>query len=193
VGGQLCLAVAVSRLHKARRQARTMFGRHKFEAMSCRLFYAATLITISSAFPSLATDDVLVQAVSFAITGSDASPVVSVDRQHCIFRVNSNTYYLDNIYTNRIAIRNLKNQLGQFWSVVEIHGKEKVVDIANHPVQEPRVLTEALKNYYRELYDANSTSVSDHTIRVDTHESDRLVKAWQYIYAHGCKGMTSPF
>jgi hypothetical protein len=45
-----------------------------------------------------AESDVLLQAVSFAITGSDANRVVAVDRARCIFRVKSDTYYFNNIY-----------------------------------------------------------------------------------------------
>jgi hypothetical protein len=155
--------------------------------------FTAFISVVIAPLARAAESDVLSQAISFALTGSDASRVVPVDRQQCVFRVNSNTYYLNNIYSNRISFENLHNQLGQSWSTVEIHGKLRVVDVANHPIQEPAVLTEALRNYYREVYEANSTSFADRTIRVDTRESDRLVKAWQYIYAHGCKGMTSPF
>jgi hypothetical protein len=50
-----------------------------------------------------------------------------------------------------------------------------------------------LNEYYREVYEANSTSYTDYKLQIDTDESARLTKAWQYIYANGCKGMTSPF
>jgi hypothetical protein len=89
--------------------------------------------------------------------------------------------------------RDLQNKLGRVWTEVELHGKQKVTDIANTPVQEPAQLTKELNDYYREVYEANSTSYADHTIQIDTHESARLKKAWQYIFANGCKGMTSPF
>jgi hypothetical protein len=34
---------------------------------------------------------------------------------------------------------------------------------------------------------------SDKTIMIVTNEIDRVAKAWEYIYANGCKGETSPF
>jgi hypothetical protein len=131
-----------------------------------------------------AESDVLSQAVSFAVSGSDANRVVAVDRAKCTFRVKSNTYYFNNVYSDRISFQNLRNQLGRVWTAVEIHGKQKVADIGNTQVQEPAELTPVLKEYYREVYEANSTSYADYTLQIDTHESARLVKAWRYIYAN---------
>jgi hypothetical protein len=155
------------------------------------------LITLTFCFlggeAARAESDVLLQAISFAVTGSDANRVVAVDRARCVFRVKSDTYYFNNIYTDRVTFRDLQNRLGRVWTEVELHGKQKVTDIANTPVQEPAQLTKELNDYYREVYEANSTSYADHTIQIDTHESVRLRKAWQYVFANGCKGMTSPF
>jgi hypothetical protein len=154
-----------------------------------RMRAISLLLIFLSLTPSVlfAESDLLLQVVSFAVTGSDGSKVVVVDRAQCIFRVRSDTFYFNNVYTDRISFQNLHNQLGQAWSTVEIHGKLKVVDVGNVSVQEPAELTKALKDYYREVYEANSTSYTDRIIRVDTRESDRLVKAWQFIYAHGCQ------
>jgi hypothetical protein len=139
------------------------------------------------------TSDVLLQAVSFAVTGSDANRVVPVDLANCIFRVKSNTYHFNNIYTDRISFQNLENKLGRVWTTVDLHGKQKIADISTASVQEPPLLTKDLNNYYREVYEANSTSYADYSLQIVTRESARLVKAWQYIYANGCKGMKSPF
>jgi hypothetical protein len=155
-----------------------------------------SIIAVLSAFwinQAAADSDVLSQAVSFAVTGSDANRVVVVDRAKCIFRVKSNTYYFNNLYTDRISFRDLQNKLGRVWTEVELHGKQRISDIANTAVQEPAQLTKELNEYYREVYEANSTSYSDYTIQIDTHESARVRKAWQYIFANGCKGITSPF
>jgi tetratricopeptide (TPR) repeat protein len=130
----------------------------------------------------------LLQVVSFAVTGSYGGRVVAVDRAKCIFRVKSNTYYLSNIYTDRISFQNSLGHVS-----VGLHGKQKVADIANVDVKEPAELPKELNEYYREVYEANSTSYTDYKLQIDTDESARLTKAWQYIYANGCKGMTSPF
>ena len=134
--------------------------------LSCLLLSPCTALA--------ANDDVLMQAVSFAVTGSDANKVVVVDRAQCIFRVKDDTYYFNNIYTDRVAIQYWTNKLFQ-WATVDIHGKKKVVDHFSPPPK------------------GQTTSSSDETIYVNTRESDRLKKAWEYIYANGCKGMTSPF
>lgn len=149
---------------------------------------AGMLFGLANAHAARADSDVLLQAVSFAVTGSDANRVVVVDRAKCIFRVRSNTYYLNNLYTDRITSRDLQNKLGRVWTEVELHGKQKVSDIANTTVQEPAKLPKELNDYYREVYEANSTSHADYTIQIDTHGSARLRKAWQYIFTNGCKG-----
>jgi hypothetical protein len=46
---------------------------------------------------ALADSEVLTQAVSFAITGIDASKVIAVDKAQCIFKINNFTYYLNNV------------------------------------------------------------------------------------------------
>jgi hypothetical protein len=44
-----------------------------------------------------------------------------------------------------------------------------------------------------EVFQPTTQSLADYTIEVVTTETDRLKRAWQYIFANGCKGMTSPF
>jgi hypothetical protein len=141
-------------------------------------------------------DDVLMQAVSFAVSGSDANKVVVVDRAQCIFKVKDDTYYFNNIYTDRVAFQYWKNKLGDEWATVDIHGKKKVVDHYSPPPtftgsELDRQLMADNPNYFATK--GQTASSSDETIRVNTRESDRLKKAWAYIYANGCKGMTSPF
>jgi hypothetical protein len=55
------------------------------------LFLSSLFWIIPSAAFS-ADPDVLMQAVSFAVTGSDATKVVAVDRAQCIFKVGEDTY-----------------------------------------------------------------------------------------------------
>jgi len=144
-----------------------------------------------------AADDVLLQAVSFALTGSDGSKVVAVDRAQCIFKIDNETYFLNNIYVDRISVRNWSNKLGNFWATVDLHGKKKVFEqFTPAPVftgsESDRLSMSINPNYFAEAK-ARTSASTDYTLRVETRESDRLLKAWQYIYANGCKGMTSPF
>jgi hypothetical protein len=143
------------------------------------LFLSCLFWVIPSAAFS-ADPDVLMQAVSFAVTGSDATKVVAVDRAQCIFKVGEDTYYFNNIYTDRILIRNWTNKLNDNWATVDIHGKKKVVD---HYTPAPRFTGSDLDrqmmaldpNYFATK--ASTTSSTDDSIRVSTREYDRLQKA----------------
>src|SRR5882724_11760253 len=75
-----------------------------------------------------ADSDILLQAVSFAITGSDGSKVTTVDRARCVFRIGNTTYFLNNVYSDRIYQREWRNKLGETWLTVELHGKQKIIE-----------------------------------------------------------------
>jgi hypothetical protein len=142
---------------------------------------------------SLADSDVLLQAVSFAITGSDASKVVAIDRQRCIFKVDDDTYYFNSIYTDRIQLKGMKNNL-TIWTEVFLHGKTKVVDVFSAPLKYSGTeIEKMIKAETPRVYQPHTDSYADYDFRVFTSEIDRLKRAWEYIYANGCKGMTSPF
>jgi hypothetical protein len=144
---------------------------------------------------AVAESDVLLQAVSFAVTGSDANKVIIIDLPQCIFRVKDDTYYFNNMFTDRISFQNLHNQRGSVWTNVDLHGKKKVIEHYSPPVpftgSELDQEMKKIPGYFNPA--GHTSSATDETIRVDTRESERLVKAWQYIFANGCKGITSPF
>jgi hypothetical protein len=127
---------------------------------------------------------------------TDDSKVIVADRAQCIFKINNFTYHLNNVYADRIAVRNWSNKIGNFWATVDLHGKRKIVEeFVPAPVftgsETDRLLMAGDPNYFATK--AQTSVATDYTIRVETRESERLIKAWQYIYANGCKGMTSPF
>ena len=91
-------------------------------ALVVRAVVALILLTFLA--PPARADDVLLQAVSFAITGSDGSKVTAIDRARCVFKVEDDTYFLNNVYVDRISIREFgKPQVGVAWATVELHGK----------------------------------------------------------------------
>jgi hypothetical protein len=158
------------------------------------LFLSGLLFASNFAFAG--DSDVLTQAVSFAITGSDATKVVVVDRAQCIFKINNFTYYLNSVYSDRISVRNWSNKIGNYWATVDLHGKRKIVEeFIPAPVftgsEADKLLMAGDPNYFATK--AQTSAATDYSIRVETRESERLIKAWQYIYANGCKGLTSPF
>jgi hypothetical protein len=143
---------------------------------------------------SLAESDVLLQAVSFAVTGSDAANVAVIDRKQCVFRVGSETYHFNHIYTDRISFQTMKDKIS-VWTNVNIHGTTTVVETYSEGMKFMGTeMDYAMMAKNPNFFDRSRTDNSvDYTIRVETNETDRLVRAWQYIFAHGCKGMKSPF
>ena len=133
------------------------------EAMKDHVKAIATAFACAlGASSAAAADDALLQAVSFFITGSDASAVTAIDRAQCIFRVRDTTYFFNNIDTGRLSWSRWENGFGAQWTYFELHGKGKVVEDAQG-------------------------AATDRTLRVASGEKDKLLRAWQYIYSHGCK------
>lgn len=162
-----------------------------------RAFGTVVLIAAIGRAALASESDVLLQAVSFAITGSDGSNVIAIDRARCVFKLGNDTFYLNNVYADRIGLRKKKNGLNEVWAEVDLHGKNKVVEHYSEPPKPTgiseldRALLAENPNYFSQK--GQTSAGTDYTIKVVTRESDRLVKAWQYIYANGCKGLQSPF
>jgi hypothetical protein len=116
-------------------------------------------------------EDALIQAVSFAITGSDGRQVDVVDKKNCVFRMGVRTYFLNNVLTNTITFQPYTRQIGNY-TRVGVHGKSKIME---------------------EVYQGVAQPVTDLDLMVESPDNARIVRAWQYIYAHGCTGKTSPF
>lgn len=126
----------------------------------------------------------LLKAVAFALTGDDSSHVS--DWPDCVFQIKSDsppevlTFHLNNIdpARTRVAEESLAG--------IEVHifGENVVVDeYGSDPglpvgtVNGPKVLTH-------------------HTqwrLKIHTIETQRMLRAWNYIYSHGCTGQKSSF
>ncbi|WP_315759697.1 hypothetical protein [Bradyrhizobium sp. SZCCHNRI2007] len=161
-----------------------------------RLWTATFAAIIGSA--SLASEpDPLIQAVSFATTGTNGTDISVIDRTHCIFKIGNDTIYFNNVYIDRIALKTWSNKLGNVWTTVDIHGRGKVVDHYAPPLtytgsEFDKALIAADPDYFSSRT-AQITTGSDFTFTVRTTESTRLARAWKFIYANGCKGIRSPF
>ncbi len=121
-------------------------------------------------------DDVFMQAVAFALTGSDAGPVEPIIMEDCIFRAGSRTFYLNNVQTDRVWIQGWRDGFGNDSVTVELRGDTTVVEMITNDPKPGTLLKKA-----------------DWTLRLDTNETERVVRAWSYVYAHGCTGKKSPF
>jgi hypothetical protein len=54
---------------------------------------------------AIAMEDPLMQAVGFALTGSDNTKVQIIDRKNCVFRIGSyDVFHLNNVQVNRLVI-----------------------------------------------------------------------------------------
>jgi hypothetical protein len=146
-----------------------LFGLLLMSQAASAVLIAAVLLGAVSVSPAHADD--MVQAVSFAITGRDGSMVDVVDKKNCVFRMGARTYFLNNIMINSITFQAFTRQIGNY-TRVGIHGKSKVME---------------------EVYQGVAQPVTDYELMVESPDHARIIRAWQYVYAHGCKGMTSPF
>jgi hypothetical protein len=136
-----------------------------------RSLYTVLLLAVVWA-PAARAGDALLQAVSFVLTGSDGQPVEMVDRKDCVFRLGVRTYYINNVITDRMTFQKWTRQLGGDYIRVGLHGKAKIME---------------------EAYAGTVYPVTDHELFVESPDYDRVIRAWQYIYANGCKRLSSPF
>lgn len=104
------------------------------------------------------------------LTGSDGQKVEVVDRKSCVFRLDARTYYANKIIAHRITVQKWTRQRG-YYIRVGLHGKAKVME---------------------ETYAGIVSLVMDHEPFVDPPDYDRVVRAWKYIYANGCKPAVNP-
>jgi hypothetical protein len=117
--------------------------------------------------------DVFMRAVGFALSGRDDWQPKAIDRANCIFVYQDDVFYLNNVQTDRIKIQGWENNLGGGWIIVDLHGDDVVVE--------------------REVHGTHRENWKEYQLRLRTVELDRVKRAWQYIYSHGCIGKKSPF
>lgn len=151
------------------------------------------LISPADSAPATApsgSDDVLLNAINFALTGFDGIEYRFIDRPGCIVSKSIpstqpgvqavETFYLNNIDASRIRLQKMQ-ETSQYDTTpaarIELHGESVVRENAFDP-QPPN------------LEPMRSTNV---TLTLNTGEYDRLARAWRYIYAHGCKSAKSSF
>jgi hypothetical protein len=148
------------------------------------------LLFIFGAASNAATvdDDVLLKAINFALTGHDGITYSFVDRGACVVnwvRGSSETavqaiqtYHLNSVDASRISIQRMKStsQFGVESLIrVELHGESVIQENGFTPPETTK-------------FDLN-----DVTLDLHTTEYDRLMRAWRYIYSHGCKSGRSSF
>jgi hypothetical protein len=159
----------------------------------------AVALTVGACCVSQAyATDPIITAISFAITGTDSSDVVALDRSNCIFDIqihhkpstveffhglnrnlaSATRYYMNNIDLSRVTVQAYHNSYGEQWLNEEIHGEGTVYEgIGTQNGRAGQV-----------LYQDSQT-----TLRLNTSEIERVKRAWNYIYSHGCHGAKASF
>lgn len=85
----------------------------------------------------------MIEAVGFALTGSDNAKVRTINRKDCVFAVDDGTYYLNNVQVDRLTFKQWerKNAAGVVmarWLSAELHGNDTVYETIEKPDPPPR-------------------------------------------------------
>jgi hypothetical protein len=147
--------------------------------------------------------DVFMRAVGFALTGSDDADVKAIDRANCVFayknKDKSDVVRLNNVHVDRIKIQSWTSTNPYNpprYVTVELHGDDVVFEETTEPMK-----YDASNDFVREYWARHPEafeksyheSHKEHELMLTTVDQDRVTRAWQYIYSHGCTGKQSPF
>jgi hypothetical protein len=148
----------------------------------------------SATVPVRPDRDVLLKAINFALTGSDATSFEFEDVNDCrVIRETSKgndqyhsieVFHFNNIDAGRIVVNKYQLKYSDHvedWVDVQLHGEDVV--------REDR----ATRVYASLGQTVGPTKENEYKYSLHTSEYDRLVRALRYIYAHGCKSATSSF
>jgi hypothetical protein len=141
--------------------------------------------------------DVLLRAVGFALTGSDNAAPKTIDRANCVFRVENNTFYLNNIHTDRITTEQWRQGSafgGGMFVKLKIHGDKPVVERKTEPlIDDGSDFKREWKISHPEDFQPHIYKYNETELDLKTSDQDRVNRAWAYIFSHGCTGKKSPF
>jgi clan AA aspartic protease (TIGR02281 family) len=132
-----------------------------------------------------AGDDAILKAVAFALTGDDSRHVQ--DWPDCVYVIKAEaasgpvfTFRLNNIDPERLKIV----EIGDTETDTHISGEDTIVDEYGVNADVPPNTTGGNKVLLHH---------SQWTLKFPTNESERLLRAWHYIYTHGCTGHKGSF
>jgi clan AA aspartic protease (TIGR02281 family) len=138
-----------------------------------------------SAALAQASDGAILKAVAFALTGDDSRHVQ--DWPDCVYVIKSEspagpvfTFRLNNIDPERLKVVERTDTETD----VHLSGEDTIVD--EYSVN-PDVPLNAMGGNKVLLHH------SQWTLKVPTNEPERLLRAWRYIYSHGCTGHKGSF
>jgi hypothetical protein len=169
------------------------------EESTVRTSTVVLMAAMLAPFSALAMDEVLQEAVGFALTGSDNAKVEVIDGTNCVFQIGKEIFHLNNVDVDRLKWQGYKrtssfyNQT-EYWYTIELHGEDIVYEDTTVTIladQSPDLADAMRAKGMQTVW--GPTKSREHTLTLYTAEGDRLIRAWQYVYSHGCTGRKSPF
>jgi hypothetical protein len=145
----------------------------------------------------MAADGILLKAVGFALTGTDNANVQIIDPPNCVFGIGSEVFHLNNVEIDRMPIQEFEEKTAYAvtrFVKIELHGDSTVYENTTQLQYDPQnEFLRILKEKSPSDFEPKHVSSNEHMLRLQTVEKDRVIRAWQYIYSHGCSGKKSPF
>jgi hypothetical protein len=131
-------------------------------------------------------------------------PKVVGGRANCVFAITNarssdseGVYHLNNVQTDRIRIQGWKRQWPAYleqWIAVELNGDEVVFEKTTEPPKDDgSSLTRELRAIHPDMFNPHHYTYKETELHLMTNDQDRVKRAWDYIYSHGCTGKRSPF
>jgi hypothetical protein len=156
-----------------------------------------TSATAAPPSPTPASPETLLKAINFALQGKDVARYVWKSRPDCVV-VSDATFsgvhtievlYLNRVDASRIRVKpySLRNPAGRIENYVEVelHGEDTIREYTS---DEPKTASADTQAIMKALAPPTEWSYT-----LETNEPDRVVRAWKYIYAHGCRSAHSSF
>src|SRR5579864_1990385 len=169
------------------------------EASAVRAFVACIFMLILIV-AARGEPDVFMRAVGFALTGSDdADPKVIGDRANCVFAIKSDIFRLNNLQVDRLNIRGWTCKGGgvcvaEHKVTVELHGDDIVFEETKEPLRDDGSdLMKEMRLAMPDAFKSHHNTYKEHELTFYIEDQDRVMRAWAYIYSHGCTGKRSPF
>jgi hypothetical protein len=147
--------------------------------------------------PVLAESDIFMRMVGFALTGSDNPDTkVTGNRVDCVFAVNNELFRLNNVYNDRINIRTFQPRRGdpRVWITLTLRGDgtETVFEQTIAPPKDDGSETmRRMRADNPDFFRKRHYTYTEYELHLTTDDQDKVKRAWQYIYSHGCNGKQS--
>jgi hypothetical protein len=172
-----------------------VFGQRSLSLRGLLSFVFALSVVFLLGCPVSAESDVFMRMVALALTGSDnADTKVISNRGDCVFAVNNELFRLNNVYNDRINIRTFQPRRGDptVWITLTLQGDGTVFEQTIEPPKDDGSETmRKIRAEYPDFFRARHYTYTQYELHFTTNDQDKVKRAWQYIYSHGCTGKQS--